>query len=103
MRKKEILKSAALLASELSTVGEGSLARMRDGSTVEVSRYAHGAAAALGLLVLYAEGGGERPTIGQVISVALDWHEDHTRSMAEHPEEVTIKTIGLRGKEADHE
>ena len=45
-KKKDILATAALLAGELSTVCQGSVARMRDGSTVDVSRYAHGAAAA---------------------------------------------------------
>ena len=101
-KKKEIIKTASLLADELSTVGEGSFARMRDGSTVDVSCYAHGAAVALGLLVMYATGY-KSPTVGELISVALDWHEDHTRSMAEHPGDVTSKTIDLREGADDHE
>ena len=104
MRKKlDIMTTAALLAGELSTVCEGSVARMRDGSEVDVSRYAHGAAAALGMLVLYAEGDGKRPTAGQIISAALDWHEDQSRDVAEHPEDVTSETIDLREGVADHE
>ena len=101
-KKKEIIRTASLLAGELSTVGEGSVARMRDGSTVDVSRYAHGAAVALGLLAMYAKGY-KSPTVGEVISVAIDWHEDHTRSMSEHPEDVTSETIDLREGVADHE
>ena len=101
-KKREIIKTASLLAGELSTVGEGSVARMRDGSTVDVSHYAHGAAVALGLLALYAKGC-KSPTVGEIISVAIDWHEDHTRSMAEHPEDVTSETIDLREGVADHE
>lgn len=101
-KKKEIIRTASLLAGELSTVGEGSVARMRDGSTVDVSRYAHGAAVALGLLVMYAKGC-KSPTVGDVISVAVDWHEDHTKSMAEHPEDVTSETIDLREEVANHE
>lgn len=104
MRKKlDIIATAALLAGELSTVCEGSVARMRDGSEVDVSRYAHGAAAALGMLVLYAEGDRERPTASQIISAALDWHEDQSMDVAEHPEDVTSETFDLRGEEADHE
>ena len=101
-RKRDIVKTASLLAVELSTVGEGSVARMRDGSTVDVSRYAHGAAVALGLLALYARGC-KSPTVGEIISVAIDWHENHTRSMAEHPGDVTSETIDLREGVADHE
>lgn len=101
-KKREIIKTASLLAGELSVVGEGSVARMRDGSTVDVSRYAHGAAVALGLLALYAKGC-KSPTVGEIISVAIDWHEDHTRSMAEHPGDVTSETIDLREGVADHE
>lgn len=101
-KKKEIIETARLLAGELNTVGEGSVARMSDGSTVDVSRYAHGAAVALGLLVLYAEGH-KMPTVADVVRVALDWHEDHTRSMAEHPEDVTRETIDPREGVADHE
>lgn len=101
-KKRDIIKTASLLAGELSVVGEGSVARMRDGSTVDVSRYAHGAAVALGLLALYAKGY-KSPTVGEIISVAIDWHEDHTRSMAERPGDVTSETIDLRDEEADHE
>lgn len=101
-KKREIIKTASLLADNLSTVGEGSFARMRDGSTVDVSRYAHGAAVALGLLALYAKGC-KSPTVGEILSVAIDWHEDHTRSMAEHPEDVTSETVDPREGVADHE
>lgn len=102
-KKKDILATAALLAGELSTVCEGSVAKMRSGETVDVSRYAHGAAVALGLLVLFAEGDGRAPTINDVVSTALDWSEAQARSMAEHPEDVTSETIDLREGEADHE
>lgn len=104
MRKKlDIMATAALLARELNTVCEGSAARTRDGSEVDVSRYAHGAAAALGMLILYAEEVRERPTARQILLAALDWHEEQSRDVAEHPEHVTNETIDLRGEEADHE
>lgn len=102
-KKKEIMVTAALLAGELSTVCEGSVARTKDGSEVDVSRYAHGAAAALGMLVLYAEGGSKRPTAKQIILAALDWHEDQSIAVAEHPEDVTSETFDLRDEVADHE
>ena len=101
-KKREIIETARLLAGELSTVGKGSVARMSDGSTVDVSRYAHGAAVALGLLAMYAKGY-KSPTVGEIISVAIDWHEDHTRSMSEHPEDISSKVVDLRGEGADHE
>lgn len=105
MRKKlDIMATAALLAGELSTVCEGSVARTRDGSEVDdLSRYAHGAAAALGMLILYAEGDRERPTARQILLAALDWHEKQSRDVAEHPEHVTNETVDLRVEEADHE
>lgn len=103
-KKRNIVATAALLAEELGTVCEGSVARKRDGSRVDdVCRYAHGAAAALGMLVLYAEGDMERPTARQILLAALDWHEEQSRDIAEHPEHVTSETIDLRGEEADHE
>lgn len=101
-KKREILRAARLLSGELSATCEGSVARMADGSTVSVVPYAHGAATALGLLVLYAEGH-EMPTVTDVVRVALDWSEEQARATAEHPEMVTGETIDLREGEGDHE
>ena len=101
-KKREILRAARLLSGELSAVGEGSVTRMADGSTVDVVPYAHGAAAALGLLVLYAEGHG-MPTTTDVVRVALDWSEEQAKATAEHPEDVASETIDLREGAGDHE
>ena len=103
MKKKEILATAAVLAGELSTVCEGSRVKRASGETIDVTPYAHGAAVALGLLALYAEGGRERPTARQVMSSAIDWHENLARLVAEHPEMVTSETIDLGEGEGDHE
>lgn len=103
MRKKEILATAAELAGELCAVCEGSRVERRSGETIDVTPYAHGAAVALGLLALYAEGGRERPTARQVVTHAIDWGEHQARLAAEHPEMVTSETFDLRGEVADHE
>lgn len=101
-KKKEILRVAGDLAGELSTVCKGSSIKRSDGTTVDASRYAHGAAVALGLLLMYALGEG-RPTMDEVLTTALSWSDNQEKKVAEHPENVTSKTIDLRDEGADHE
>ena len=101
-KKKEILSVAEDLAGKLSTVCKGSTIKRSDGTTVDASRYAHGAAVALGLLLMYALGEG-RPTMDDVLTTALSWSDSQEKKVAEHPENVTSETIDLRDEEADHE
>lgn len=101
-KRKEIVRAAVELAGQLATVTDGSYARMRGGDRVDVSQYAHGAAAALGLLALYASGGAE-PTVTRVLGTAVDWSARLARDVADHPDDVTQETIDLRGEASDHE
>lgn len=101
-KKREIVQSAIDLAGELSKVADGSFARRGSGDRVDVSKYAHGAAVALGLLAMYAHGC-VRPTVEEVLCMAIDWSDRLARDVAEHPEGVSSKDVDLRGEGADHE
>lgn len=101
-KRKEIVRAALDLADQLATVTDGSYARTRGGDRVDVSKYAHGAAAALGLLAMYAHGCG-RPTVEEVLCMAIDWSDRLARDVAERPEGVSSKVVDLRGEGADYE
>ena len=101
-KRKEIVRAALDLAGQLATVTDGSYARMRGGDRVDVFQYAHGAAAALGLLALYASGR-SKPTVTEVLGMAVDWSASLARDVAEHPGDVTQETFDLRGEADDHE
>ena len=102
-KRKEIVRAAVELAGQLATVTDESYVRRGDGSRVDVSSYAHGAAVALGLLALYASGGHGMPTVTEVLGAAVDWSASLARDVAEHPDDVTRETIDLREEAADHE
>lgn len=72
MRKKELVSLMEGLASNLALVSDGSCAVLADGTRADLVPYAHGAAVALGLVVV-AEREGGVPTMDDVVAVALDW------------------------------
>lgn len=72
-KKKEILATAARLATDLSSVSGGEVVK-EDGTKVDVVPYAHGASVALGTIVLYACGD-EAPTIEEILKTSVAWTE----------------------------
>lgn len=104
--KKEVLRVAMRLAEKFAAVADGSFATKRGGERVSVTPYAHGAAAALGMLVVYAEGGPE-PDMTDVIVTAMEWSEKHAnRATRVEYDGCKVKHVDLTdddGGEADDE
>lgn len=74
-KKREILATAARLATDLSSVSGGEVVK-EDGTKVDVVPYAHGASVALGTIVMYACGD-EIPTIEEILKMSVAWTEEH--------------------------
>lgn len=91
-KKREILATAARLATDLSSVSGGEVVK-EDGTKVDVIPYAHGAGVALGTIVMYACGD-EVPTIEEILKMSVAWTEEHADSHEGSDE---------REGEADHE